>query len=124
MAITFPLAPSLRVYNLGKMSSRPPSHLLPALDSDNEDFDQSFVSDMDNVSVAQPLWQPGLSQAAGPQGAVASSRSQQHGPVLHRQGTEAAYATTVGHGAAAGVRANTVSVSSTSILSYGIKCAY
>ncbi|KIP02063.1 hypothetical protein PHLGIDRAFT_503412 [Phlebiopsis gigantea 11061_1 CR5-6] len=92
------------------MSSRPPSHLLPALDSDNEDFDQSFVSDMDNVSVAQPLWQPGLSQAAGPQGAVASSRSQQHGPVSHRQGTEAAYATTVGHGAAAaGVRANTVS---------------
>ena len=40
------------------MSSRTPSHLLPAIDSDVEDGDQSFASDFDDASMARPLSQP------------------------------------------------------------------
>ena len=67
------------------MSSRASSHLLPALDSDVEEEGQSFLSDLDDALLAQPLLQ--LPPNMGLPATMVSSLSWQDRLAPRRQGT-------------------------------------
>ena len=69
------------------MSSRTPSHLLPALDSDVEDGDQTFMSDFEDASLARPLSQLPPVTVRPTVTTVASSASRQDGLAPRYRGT-------------------------------------